>query len=293
MKFEAIRDNQDRFPVVLMCRLADVSTSGFYAWFGGRPASERAKFDDALKVHIRIAFRRSRGTYGSPRIHHELAEAGHNVGRRRVTRLMRSMGLQGRVPKPFKATTDSKHSERIADNVLQRDFSTDAPNTVWVGDITYIRTWEGWVYLAVLIDLYSRRVVGYALDDQMPAELCIEALSRATRSRRPATGLVLHSDRGCQYASRAYRTELSKIGAVQSMSRKGNCWDNAVAESFFSTMKTELIYRQPWTTKAAAERAVCDYIDRFYNPVRRHSSNGFVSPIEHELCFASRARLAA
>jgi putative transposase len=289
----AIREHRHQFRVVMMCRVAKVSTSGFYAWLAGREPSKREKNNEALKVHIRVAFQRSRKTYGSPRIRRDLVEDGHRISRKRVARLMKSMGLQGRAPKRFKHTTDSKHDKRIAENLLQRNFDVAAPNQVWVGDITYIRTWEGWVYLAVLIDLFSRRVVGFALDDEMPAQLCIEALQMARRARAPGPGLMAHSDRGSQYASDAYRNELREMDAVQSMSRKGDCWDNAVAESFFSTLKTEMVHRRSWVTKADAEQAVYEWIEEFYNPQRRHSANGLVSPVEHELRFISRVELAA
>lgn len=292
MKFRVISEYRHRYPVAMMCRAAHVSKSGFYAWMS-RPVSKRETQTEALKVHVRLAFEGSRKTYGSPRIHRELVDKGHQVGRKKIAKLMRLMGLQGRIPKRFKKTTDSDHEERIAENILNRNFETEMPNEAWVGDITYLRTWEGWVYLAVLIDLFSRRVVGFALDEEMPAELCIEALHKAKRQRSPGPGLVLHSDRGSQYASKAYRAELSQMKAVQSMSRKGNCWDNAVAESFFSTLKTELIYRHTWKTKAAVERAVVEYIEKFYNTQRKHSANGLVSPVDCELEFMRQPAVAA
>jgi len=282
MKCRAIEKYSRRYSIRMMCRVLDVSTSGFYAW-RGRTASARAKEDERLRVHIRVAFRRSRETYGAPRILKDLRDDGFKVSKKRVARLMREEGLVGRAPRRFKKTTLSEHGEGYAPNLLQRNFVIDEPNRAWVGDITAIRTWEGWMYLAVLIDLYSRKVVGYALDDEMPAQLCVDAWTTAARRRRPGPGLVCHTDRGSQYASKAYRAALDDVGAQQSMSRKGDCWDNAVAESFFSTLKTELVCRRSWPTKVGLKEAVRDYIDEFYNPQRRHSANGGLSPVAYEV----------
>jgi putative transposase len=290
VRFAFIKDHEGEHPVAFMCKLLSVSTSGFYAW-AGRPPSRREREDERIKLEIRAIHRKSRGTYGSPRVLLDLRARGRRVGRNRVARIMREDGRVGRHRHRWKRTTLSNHRLGYSPNLLANDFSAEAPNTVWVGDITYIRTWEGWLYLASLLDLYSRRVVGFALDDTMPAELPLEALRMARRNRQPPPGLIHHSDRGSQYASNAYRAELASMGAIQSMT-KGSCYENAVAESFFSTLKTELIHRYAWPTKEAAAKAVTDYINDFYNPVRRHSSAGNLSPIEHELCFM-RAAVAA
>jgi len=285
VRFAFIRDQGARHKVAFMCRCLGVSTSGYYAWLG-RPPSMRKRGDARLALQIRALHRRSLGTYGSPRIHLDLAEDGVRVGRKRVARLMLAENLFGRLPRRWKRTTSSNHQLGYSPNLLKQEFKASRPNKVWVGDITYIRTWEGWVYLD------ARRVVGFALDDQMPASLPLRALRQARTARKPPCGLIHHSDRGSQYGSDVYREELREMGAEQSMSGKGNCFDNAVAESFFSTLKTELLHRFAWSTKRAAIDAVTGYINNFYNPVRRHSSAGNTSPIECELDFR-HAALAA
>lgn len=292
MKYQAIEKNLRRFSVVMMCRLLKVSRSGFYEWRTPSKTSNRKKKDDELAVHIRTFFKRSRKTYGSPRILTDLKEEGFDVGRKRVARIMQSEQLQGRIRKAFKKTTDSKHDNGYAPNLLNRNFKTFAPNEVWVGDITAIRTWEGWLYLATTIDLFSGKVVGYALDDEMPTELCLDALKMARNLRSPRPGLMCHTDRGVQYASKAYRAALAEMGAVQSMSRKGNCWDNAVAESFFSTLKVELIYRRTWPTRNELTAAIKDFIENFYNSQRRRSTNGNLSPVAFELDYMRTSKAA-
>jgi transposase InsO family protein len=212
----------------------------------------------------------------------DLKEDGFEVGRRRVARLMREEGLTGSPPRPYKRTTDSKHNDKVADNVLDRHFTVDAPNKVWATDITYVRTWQGWMYLAVVIDLFSRRVVGLATATHMRTELVLDALSMALDRRVPDAGLLHHSDRGSQYASGAYRDALRDNGIVCSMSRKGNCWDNAVVESFFGTLKKELIHRRPWATVRSAHEAIAHYIEFFYNSRRKHSTLGYLSPAAYE-----------
>jgi transposase InsO family protein len=262
--------------------LLDVSRSGFYAW-SLRPVSARATRDRQLTSRIRVLHAESRGSYGSPRIHRDLAAAGETVSRKRVARLMQESGLAGRRKRRFRQTTDSAHALPVVKNRLKRDFSPAAPNQAWAADITYIRCWEGWCYLAVVIDLFSRRVVGWAVAEHMRTELVLEALQRAITLRRPAAGLVHHSDRGSQYASAAYRAALAKHGIVQSMSRKGNCWDNAVVESFFATLKEECIYRRSWPTRSRVYAGIAEYIEQFYNCQRRHSTLDHVSPVEYEL----------
>ena len=283
------------WPVVVMCRVLDVSTSAFYAWVGTpvRGGSD----DQLLRVHIRAIHRQSRETYGSPRIVAELREQGLRVSRKRVARLMREEGVAGLPAKrAFRvATTDSDHEDPIADNVLQRNFEATRPNEAWVGDITYLRTAAGFAYLAVIIDLHSRRVVGWAVRDHMRTSLVQEALQRAVALRNPPPGLVHHTDRGSQYASAAYRRDLQRIDAIPSMSRKGDCWDNAVSESFFGTLEQELAGRSPnWADAEAADAAVVDYIVSFYNQTRRHKTLGQVSPATFEAYWAeSHTRAAA
>jgi len=274
-----------------MCPRLAVSTSGFYRWSKAEE-SKRTRRDRQLGTMIRACHSASRGTYGSPRITCDLRESGEAVGRKRVARLMREHGLTGSRPRRFRATTDSKHDLPVAENIVARDFNPDAPNRVWAADLTYVRTWAGWLYLAVVVDLFSRRVVGWAIADHMRAELVVTALTMAFDARRPDDGLVHHSDRGSQYASKAHRDVLEEHHAVCSMSRKGDCWDNAVVESFFGTLKQELLYRRTWPTRKAATEAITEYIERFYNTRRRHSALDYVSPLEYEL-ESARTELAA
>jgi putative transposase len=270
-----------QYGVALVCRCLAVSPAGFYAWQRRRP-SNRETADRRLAVEISAAHTESRRTYGSPRIHQELRENGHRVARKRVARLMREQGLRGRRRCRQPRTTDSRHPFPVADNVLNRAFDVATPNTVWAGDITYLATREGWVYLAVLIDLWSRRVVGYAMSEALTRDVVLEALRQALGRRPTRSVLTHHSDRGSQYASEDYRALLGAEGIVCSMSRRGNCWDNAVVESFFGTLKTELA-ESTWPTRAVAVAAVTDYIDVFYNRRRRHSSLGYISPVAFEL----------
>lgn len=282
-RYRFILAEKATWPVRLMCRVLKVARSAYYAWLETEP-SERASDDLTLAVHIKAVHRRSRGTYGSPRVLAELRDEGHVVGRHRVARIMREQGLSGIPKRRFKgSTTDSDHADPIAPNLLKRNFATDRPNAVWVGDITYLRTVRGWVYLAVLIDLYSRKVVGWALDEHMRKELCLQALSSAIATRQPQPGLIHHTDRGSQYTSAAYQEALDAAGAVASMSRKGNCWDNAVSESFFGTLKQELVGQSEIPADADAARSqVSAYIHGYYNAARRHSTLGYQSPVDFE-----------
>lgn len=265
----------------MLCRVLRVSRSWFYAWIGGRTWTRG--HDSAAMVHIKAIHRRSRGTYGSPRIAAELRAQGIPIGRRRVARIMRDSGLSGTPKRRFKgSTTDSDHSNEVAPNLLDRKFEIGRANAVWVGDITYLPVSGGWVYLAVLIDLFSRKVVGWSMADNMETKLCLQALEQAVTTRQGAVGTMHHSDRGSQYASNAYKAALKKFGMVASMSRKGNCWDNAVAESFFGTLEQELVKGDCWDDIAAARNAVGDYIHCFYNQERRHSKLGYLSPVEFE-----------
>lgn len=284
MKFAFIDAEKARWPVEVQCDVFGVSRSGYYAW-KGRPEAPRTREDAEVVIEIKAASEVGRGSYGSPRVHRELRAQGRRISRKRVARLMRQEGIVARKKRRFRKTTDSKHSQPIAPNVLARNFNVELPDTAWVTDVTYVWTHEGWLYLAVILDLFSRRVVGWAASANNDRALAISALDRATSARAPAAGLVHHSDRGSVYASGDYGDALASIGAVKSMSRKGDCWDNAVAESFFATIKGEMIDHEDYQTRAAAIAAIGDYVDGFYNPCRRHSSIGYVSPIEFELKF--------
>lgn len=286
MKFAFIDAEKAQWPVEVQCETLGVSRSGYYAW-KGRPEAPRAAEDAELVDEIKAAHEASRATYGSPRVHRELRAKGRRVSRKRVERLMRQEGIAARRKRRFRRTTDSKHEHPIAPNVLDRNFDVELPNTAWVTDVTYVWTYEGWLYLAAILDLFSRRVVGWAASANNDRALAMSALDRAVSARAPDAGLIHHSDRGSVYASGDYGDALAKIGAVKSMSRKGDCWDNAVAESFFATIKGEMIDHEDYPTRGAAIAAIADYIDGFYNPSRRHSAIGYVSPIEFELYFRS------
>jgi transposase InsO family protein len=281
VKFAFIQAEKARQPTAKLCRALGVSRSGYYAW-SRRAPSARALADAKLVPVIRACHARSRATYGSPRIHQDLRALDYRISRKRVARLMRREGLSARPARRYRATTESKHHMPVAPNVVARHFHASGPNRVWVTDMTYVWTWEGWLFLAAIVDVFSRRIVGWAVADHLRTELALEALGMALGVRQVDEGLVHHSDRGSQYASDLYRAELAARGIVCSMSRVGDCWDNAVAESFFATLKTELIHRRPWPTKHEARIAIHDYIGSFYNPHRRHSSLGYLSPMDYE-----------
>jgi len=283
------------YPIRMMCRVLKVSRSAFYAWLGKKDDPE-TDGELALRVHIATIHRQSRGTYGSPRVHAELKAQGFEVGRHRTARLMKDMGLSGTPKKRFRVgTTDSDHNNPIADNLLNRRFDVNDPNRVWVGDITYLPTRAGFVYLAVLIDLFSRKVVGWSVTSHMRTELCLDALRMALVTREPVPGLIHHSDRGSQYAADDYQDALEAVDAVPSMSRKGNCWDNAVAESFFGTLEQELVGQlaELWENEFEARAAIGDYIAVFYNGWRRHSTLGQVSPVAFEEAARTAPKAAA
>ena len=270
-----------------MCRLLQVQASGFYAW---RHLSSQTppRGTGAMVSHIRAAHSASHGTYGSPRIHRQLRGQGIRASRRRIAALMRENGISGNRKRRFVRTTQSLHNLPVADDLLGRDFSASEPNQKWVTDITYLTTPDGWVYLASIMDLFSRRIVGWAMDVNMEVGLTLCALQRAVKARNPPPGLVHHSDRGSQYASKAYQSALKEHGMICSMSRKGECWDNAPAESVFGRIKEELVYRHKWESQAQVMAAVDRYLNSFYNPRRLHSSLDFRSPLEYELAEASR-----
>ena len=267
-----------------MCRVLEVAPAGYYAWSKRSSPCLRAIADERLMLNIRIAYRASHGTYGAPRVRRDLCDEGFRVGQKRVARLMRRDGLVGRLPRKFVRTTDSNHSFPTAPNRLDRQFAVSgvAINQVWVSDITYVPTRQGWLYLAIVLDLASRRVVGWAMHTTMDAALTRTALHMAIATRRPPPGLLHHSDRGVQYACQEYRALLAAHGIEASMSRTGDCWDNAVAESFFATLELELILRNDWLTRDAARQAIFAYIETWYNRKRRHSTLNYVSPAQYE-----------
>jgi transposase InsO family protein len=280
MKFRFIYEHVKEFSVRVMCRVLGVSPSGYYAWCP-RPESARSREDRRLRIKIRAFHVRSRGRYGSARIREDLLEDNETCGRNRVARLMREDGLVGKKAQQFRKTTQSDHADPVAPNLLDQNFTVETPNTVWAGDITYLRTREGWLYLAVLLDLYSRLVVGWSLSTSLEHELALDALHQAVAQRRPGPGLVHHSDRGCQYTCGAYQDRLKELGMKASMSGKGNCYDNAVVESFFDSLKTE-IGEETFESREHAREAVFEYIEIFYNRHRRHSTLGYLSPSDFE-----------
>lgn len=284
MKYQFIENNRSTFPVKKMCQVCHISSSSYYRWRQA-PLSDRKIKNEALKRKILELFNFHRGMAGSPIITADLRELPEfsNVSRNRVARLMKEMGLKCKTVKKFVVTTDSKHSEPVAPNLLDRQFTVSLPDSVYVGDIKYLKIGPKWFYLSVFIDLFSRIVVGWDLSDSLERFSTIRALNKAIMRRRPASGLMIHSDQGIQYASRDFRAVLSKHGFVQSMSRKGNCWDNAVAESFFASLKTQLIHHCNFQNVLEAEKALFHYIEVYYNRQRKHSTNGYKSPVQFEI----------
>jgi putative transposase len=281
MKYRAVREHADRYKVSLMCAALGVSKSGYYDW-RDRPESRRTKENRGLLVHIRASHSRSRCHYGSPRVTQDLREAGERCNEKRIARLMREHGIRAKRAKKWLATTQSNHKLPVAQNLLNRQFSPPAPNQVWAGDISYVWTDEGWLYLAVVLDLYSRAVIGWSMGTQLTATLAIEALQMAIRHRKPEAGTLYHSDRGVQYAAKEYQRVLNEHEIVCSMSRKGNCWDNACVESFFSTLKVECVYQQRYRTRDDARGDVFEWMELYYNRQRRHSTLGYRSPAQFE-----------
>lgn len=264
-----------------MCRVLGVLRSGYYAWCG-RTQSPRRIEETRLLSELKLVYTAARGNYGTRRIKAALVDKGLVVSRRRIGRLMKQSGLVCKTKRRFKVTTNSKHTHPVAANLLNRNFECKVPDQCYVGDITYVWTGEGWLYVSVVIDLYSRRVVGWSMGCSMKADLVNQALLMALWQRKPDKGLIVHSDRGSQYASKSHRRILRQHGAKQSMSRKGDCWDNAVAESFFKTLKTELVYQKKFVTRDQAKQAIFEYIEVFYNRFRLHSANGYLSPVDFE-----------
>lgn len=281
MIYGFIQARKAEHAVSRMCHLLGVSPSGFHAWTN-RGESLRRRQDRLLESRLRIAFAQSRQTYGSPRLTCEMRDLGFAVGRRRVARLMRQSELKARPRRRFTVTTDPCHADPVAPNLLKQQFGADRPDQKWASDITYVWTRQGFVYLAVVLDLHARKVVGYAMADRIDTTLALTALDRAIAVRRVAPGLIHHSDRGSQYCAKAYQSRLRDKGMTISMSAKGNAYDNAMVESFFKTLKTECVWRQTFDTRAQATKVIADYIDGFYNPIRRHQALGYVSPVQFE-----------
>jgi putative transposase len=277
MRFRFVAAERASFPVRLLCRVVGAAASGFYAWLRRGPA-RREGADRGLGARVEAVFAASRGTYGSPRVHAELRAQGVRVGRNRVARLMREGGLSATVRRRAPRTTDSRHGHPVAPNLLGRRFAADRPDAVWLADISYLPTDEGWLYLAAIKDVATREIVGWSMADSLRADLACDALLMAIRRRRPPRGLLHHSDRGVQYASEPYQAILARHGFRCSMSRRGNCLDNAPMESFFGSLKTELVHRTAFPTREAARRAVFEYVEAFYNRRRRHSALGFLTP---------------
>lgn len=281
MRYHFIHDHRAQYRLDVMCRVLEVSVSGYHSW-RRRPVSKQQQWDALLEQRIQDIHQRRKGRYGSPRIHAELRAEGVHISRKRVARLMRAGGLRARGKRRWVRTTDSAHPLPVCPNLLNRQFDVQQPNEVWASDLTFVPTKEGWLYLAVTLDLHSRAVVGYAMDTQMAATLPLAALQMAVKRRCPALGLLHHSDRGSQYASRIFQEELARLRAKGSMSRKGDCWDNAVVESFFSSLKRELFEDTIFENRTVARQAIFEYIEVFYNRQRRHSTLGYLTPHEFE-----------
>ena len=287
MRFQFIHSHARIFHITTMCRVLEVSKAGYYAW-RARPLAERVKADRLLSARIRVIYEETKGRYGSPRVYQELRALGLACGKHRTARLMHTEGLRAKSARRYRVTTQSEHAHPLAPNVLARDFAVSAPTApaaaaapVWMGDITYLPTKEGWLYLAVLLERDGRRVVGWALRPYLGQELALSALEMALQHHRPAGGGVHHSDRGVQYASHAYRRRLTQARFTVSMSRPGNCWDNAVVESFFATLTKELLLEGPFATRDEARQAVFEFIEVWYNRRRRHSALGYRTPAEY------------
>lgn len=276
-----MKAHEKEYPVVFMCETLSVSTSGYYAWRGRDCGDKEGKQFRLLRL-IEEIHKGSRGTYGSPRIFNVLKGMRTNVSKTTVEKMMKSNGIFAKMKKRFRVTTDSKHSLPVAPNLLKRNFSPEKPNQVWASDITYLWTREGWLFLAVVVDLFSRQIVGWSLQKTMTTDLVLSALHQAYFRRKPGTGLIFHSDRGSQYCAKEFRKALKKYRMLQSQSRKANCWDNACVESFFHTLKTEAIYHEDFYTRKEAENFIFEWVEAFYNRQRIHSTLGYKSPVDFE-----------
>lgn len=281
MRYAFIKQHKDRWPLRWLCKALDVSSAGYYVWLK-RPVSPQEERRDQLLAEIRAIDAKIKGRYGSPRIHAELLARGQHCALNTVAKLMQQAGIVAKTHKKFRHTTDSNHKLPVAENLLARQFQPSGPNQAWVGDITAIRTGEGWLYLAIMEDLYSRRIVGWSMDSSMTSRLAVDALEMAVQYRLPEEELLAHSDRGSQYASEHYQRVLAHHGITCSMSEVANCWDNAPAESFFATLKKELVYLEDFRTRAEARSAIFEFIEMFYNRERLHSTLGYQSPEEFE-----------
>lgn len=281
MKCQFIEQQKHEFPIVVMCQVLGVSESGFYAW-RKRPTCQRKREDAQITQEIRQVFTIHHRRYGSPRIHKELHDQGRAISRKRVARLMHEAEMSARRKRRRVLTTKSDTTHPVAPNLLNREFTAKEPNRKWVTDITYIPTMQGWLYLAVILDLYSRMVVGWSMSSNCDEQLVEHALDQALARRRPKAGLLHHSDRGSQYTSRAYQLNLHQSGIIVSMSRKGNCWDNSVMESFFGTLKDECVRSTIYSSHDEARLALFSYMEVYYNRIRRHSTLGYVSPLIYE-----------
>ncbi len=281
MKYQCVADSRYEFPVTLMCRLLWIKASGYYAW-SRRPPSRRSQENSRLRKKIVEIHAESDGVYGSPKVRDELLNLGFDAGKHRVARLMRELGLKGCPKKRYRVTTQSDHGFRTAPNRLDRQFTADGPNQRWASDITYIRTGEGWLYLAVVMDLYSKAIIGWSMSHRITRDLVLQALLMALWNRTPEEGLMHHSDRGSQYASGDFQALLTEHGIECSMSGAGNCYDNAVVESWFGLLKRERVHRRHYRTRQEARQDVFDYIERFYNRRRPHGSAGRMSPLQYE-----------
>jgi putative transposase len=293
VKYAWIQGERDTYPLSALCSALSVSCSGYAEWKSG--GSRQAQLSDtALLALIRTVHKETKGAYGAPRVWRELRDRGYPAGKERIRRLMQEHGIRARHKRRYKATTDSKHSFPVAPNLLDRNFRAQRPDQVWTADITYLPTTEGWLYLAIVLDLHTRMIVGWAMHERMTRQLVIDALRMAWFRRHPRAGLLHHSDRGSQYCSHAYQDVLKQYGMQVSMSRKGNCWDNAPTESFFNSLKNERTHHARYATRAEARRDTFEYLELFYNQRRRHSALGYASPVEfYSTWLAQQANLAA
>jgi transposase InsO family protein len=286
MRYTFIKEHRYQWAVNLMCKVLEVAVSGFYDWLN-RPVSKRTKENEILTEKIIMFHCGSRCTYGSPRVHKDMHKVGYPISENRVTRLMKLNNIRGKAKRKFKTTTTSKHQRPRVENLVKQDFQSSEPNKLWVSDITYIATLEGWLYLAIILDVFSRKVIGWAFSDRLTDDLVLSALNMAKQQRQTTTTLIHHSDQGSQYASTDFQHRLKENDIIQSMSGRGNCYDNALAESFFATLKTKEA-DAPYQTRQQAKTSIFSYIETFYNPNRRHSSLNYLSPNDFERVYLAK-----